>query len=97
MTRHDHATPVLAFRSHDGLVIGLLYGADSDWIRNVLASGRADVKRLGTTREYQQPRLLGGEGSRRIPALFRVAYRLLGVRDFVALANTPHRERPPAG
>lgn len=93
VTGRDHATPALVFRTQDGLVIGVVYGTDSDWVRNVLAAGGAEVRRLGTTRAYEQARFVGGEGSRLIPAFVRVAFRLLGVRDFVALTRTPHRER----
>jgi deazaflavin-dependent oxidoreductase (nitroreductase family) len=92
VTGNEYANPVLAFRTQDGIVIGVLYGTDSDWVRNVLATGQAEVKRLGATREYQQPRFVGGEGSRLVPAPVRVAFRLLRVRNFVALTNTPHRE-----
>ena len=42
VTGHDYATPVWAFGTGDGVVLALLYGAASDWVRNVLAAGRAE-------------------------------------------------------
>jgi len=77
---------VVASGTGDGLVVGILYGRSSDWVSNVLAAGRAEVKRLGTAREYEQYRLVGSdEGLRLLPALIRGAFRLLGVRDFLRL------------
>lgn len=39
------ATPVTAFGAADGLVVGVLYGGISDWVRNVRVAGDAQVKR----------------------------------------------------
>jgi deazaflavin-dependent oxidoreductase (nitroreductase family) len=82
-----YATPVWAFGTQDDLVIALLYGARSDWVRNVVAAGHAQVKRSGTTREYTQPRLLGHAGMRLIPAIVRVPVRFLRTRDFLCLTE----------
>jgi deazaflavin-dependent oxidoreductase (nitroreductase family) len=38
-----YATPVMAYRSDDGVVIPLPYGTDVDWLRNVLSAGQAVV------------------------------------------------------
>jgi deazaflavin-dependent oxidoreductase (nitroreductase family) len=84
VTGHSFATPVLAFGAEDGLVIALFYGASSDWVRNVLAAGRAEVTRGGTTREYVQPRLVGrDEGLPLVPTVVRIAVRLSRVHDFL--------------
>lgn len=42
-TGRNFATPALAFRTPDGLVVGVLYGTISDWVRNVQASGGVQV------------------------------------------------------
>ncbi len=95
-TGRDYATPVLAFSTDDGLVFGVLYGRSSDWVRNLLTAGRADVKRRGAVHEYQQPRLIGSdEGLRLVPAIVRGPFRLLGVRSFVRLTVSPPTD-PPA-
>jgi deazaflavin-dependent oxidoreductase (nitroreductase family) len=85
VTGHDYATPVWAFGTGDGLVLALLYGAASDWVRNVLVAGRAEIRRSGTVRRYEQPRLVGEEGIRLIPAFFRVPIRLCQTRHFLRL------------
>lgn len=45
-----YATPVGAVATDDGFVIALVYGRRSDWVRNVLAAGSAEVVHEG--REY---------------------------------------------
>jgi deazaflavin-dependent oxidoreductase (nitroreductase family) len=86
-TGRDFATPVLAFRAADGLVVGVLYGTVSDWVRNLQAAGGGQVQRAGTLHDYEQPRLIGrDEGLQLVPALSRGAFRALGVRHFLRLS-----------
>jgi deazaflavin-dependent oxidoreductase (nitroreductase family) len=40
-------TPVNLFRDGDRYVIALTYGADSQWVRNVLAAGAVDIETRG--------------------------------------------------
>jgi deazaflavin-dependent oxidoreductase (nitroreductase family) len=89
VTARAYSTPVLAFRTKDGLVFGVLYGAASDWVKNVLAAGNAQVKRVGVTREYGQARLVDStESMRLVPTIFRVAFRLFRVCQFVRVTAT---------
>jgi deazaflavin-dependent oxidoreductase (nitroreductase family) len=37
-------TPVNAFRTDDGYIIALTYGAHSDWVKNVLAAGSCELQ-----------------------------------------------------
>jgi deazaflavin-dependent oxidoreductase (nitroreductase family) len=86
VTGRTYATPVIAFRTSNGLVIGVLYGTSSDWVGNLRAARRVQVTRLGRTREYERPRLVDTADVRRLlPAPVRGAYRLLRVRYFVHL------------
>ena len=39
-----YSTPIAARRVADGFVIPLAFGETSDWCRNVLASGRAEIR-----------------------------------------------------
>jgi deazaflavin-dependent oxidoreductase (nitroreductase family) len=86
-TGREFATPVLAFGTTDGLVVGVLYGTVSDWVRNLRAAGGAQIQRGGTVRDYRQPRLVGrDEGLQLMPAVFRGPFRALGVRNFLRLS-----------
>ena len=90
-TGRNFATPVLAFRTPDGLVIGVLYGTISEWVRNVQSSGGVQVKRRGTTRSYRQPRLISrNDGLGLLPGVLRGPFRALGVHNFLRLSvSTP--------
>jgi deazaflavin-dependent oxidoreductase (nitroreductase family) len=90
VTGRDYVTPVMAFGTRDGLVIGVLYGTTSDWVSNLVVAGRAEVKRRSEAHEYGQPRLVGrDEGLRLVPAIVRGPFRILGVRDFLRLTVSP--------
>jgi deazaflavin-dependent oxidoreductase (nitroreductase family) len=69
----EFQTPVLALRSGDQLCVVLFYGAEADWLRNVLAAGRAGVRRAGRTATLTNPRVLDGNDPSLSPVLRRVA------------------------
>ena len=82
-----YATPVWAFRTGDGLVVALTYGADCDWVRNVLASGGCEVKRLGRRYPLVEPRVLyGPAGARLVPWVVRGPLALLNATEFLLLS-----------
>ena len=66
-----YRTPVLAFRDGQTLVIALLYGEESDWLRNLRAAAGGRVVRMGRTFELREPRVVDtsavGELSRLSP------------------------------
>jgi deazaflavin-dependent oxidoreductase (nitroreductase family) len=96
VTGRGYATPVLAFRTGNLLVVGVLYGTSSDWVRNLLTTSRTQIKRFGRVSQYEQPRLIGtDEGMRLLPPAARGAFRVLGVRDFLRL--TASRADHPTG
>jgi deazaflavin-dependent oxidoreductase (nitroreductase family) len=82
-----YRTPVLAFRADDGYVVALLYGADRDWVRNVLAAGSCTLQRGGRPIELTAPRMLDADdGMTLVPPPMRPALRLLRVRRFLRLS-----------
>jgi len=54
----EYRTPVLAFRRGRVLIVALLYGTESDWLRNVRAAGGGRVVRAGRTYEAGPPRVV---------------------------------------
>lgn len=75
----EYRTPVNAFRSGDRLVIGLPYGADSDWVRNLIAEGNGGVERMGRVSRISNPRVLDESGADELPGLARYAVRYMDV------------------
>jgi deazaflavin-dependent oxidoreductase (nitroreductase family) len=53
-----YETPVEAFATDDGFLVALPYGPDTDWLKNVLASGSATIVDDGSTYLVDQPQLV---------------------------------------
>lgn len=81
----SYETPVVAEPTDDGFAIALPYGTRSDWVRNVLAAGRATIVDEGSEHHVDRPRLvpmaeaegLFPEKDRRSHRMFRVEQALL--------------------
>ncbi|GAA2157068.1 nitroreductase family deazaflavin-dependent oxidoreductase [Actinomadura napierensis] len=71
----EYRTPVTAFRSGDRIIIGLPYGTDTDWVRNLLAEEHGGVERLGRVRRISNPRVLSAADTGDLPAPARYAAR----------------------
>ena len=70
----EYRTPVLASVEDDTIYVGLYYGADAQWVRNVLAGG-ATVVRAGRSRRLERPRIVRDGLTERLPATARVVVR----------------------
>jgi deazaflavin-dependent oxidoreductase (nitroreductase family) len=86
-TGRTYTTPVLAFGTPDQLFVAVLYGADSDWVRNVLEAGHAEVRWHRESRDYRHVELItrdqalttGPRGAAwRLPAAWRTELRRSG-------------------
>ena len=53
-----HETPLGIEPTDDGFVIALVYGDRTQWLRNVLAAGRAEVIRDGQTYPVDRPQVV---------------------------------------
>jgi deazaflavin-dependent oxidoreductase (nitroreductase family) len=82
-----YRTPALAFRANGGYVVALFYGADRDWVRNVLAAGSCTLERGGRRVDLAAPRMLDiSEGMTLVPAPMRPALRVLRVNRVLRLS-----------
>jgi hypothetical protein len=54
----EHQTPLGAFRWGDGFVLGLAYGREVDWCRNVLAAGKCTLKYKGQEYALERPEII---------------------------------------
>jgi deazaflavin-dependent oxidoreductase (nitroreductase family) len=87
----EYRTPVNVFRTSDGLRIALTYGADSDWVKNVLAAGGCQVQTGGRCLDLAAPHLVHDPERSGIRPAERAVLGLLRVNDFLDLS-----ERAPA-
>ncbi|WP_165978340.1 nitroreductase family deazaflavin-dependent oxidoreductase [Actinomadura darangshiensis] len=85
----EYRTPVTAFRSGGRLIVGLPYGRDADWVRNLLAEGHGGVERLGRVRRIENPQVLTAADTAELPAWTRQAARHMDI--LVADVVTPGR------
>jgi deazaflavin-dependent oxidoreductase (nitroreductase family) len=72
-----YRTPVLSFRRGRTLAIAVLYGEDSDWVRNVLAGG-GEVVRGGRTYPLIEPRVVDARSAEGVSAAGRALGRFSG-------------------
>lgn len=69
-------TPVRAFRRYDQVVIGLNFGHESDWLKNIQAAGRCRMRLGGEQLELGAPRVVPvKEGIEGMPWMFGIALR----------------------
>ena len=82
-TGRAYSTPVNAFRFDDTLCVALGHGR-TDWVKNVLTAGKAEVRILGRRRRIVNPRVVDREEAG--PGL-PLAARLAGTRVKLFLAD----------
>jgi deazaflavin-dependent oxidoreductase (nitroreductase family) len=81
----SYRTPVNVFRDGNEYIIVLTYGAESDWVRNVLAAGTADLLTRGRHVRLTQPRIVVDSSMRWAPLPVRLLPRLAGVTEYMRL------------
>ena len=84
-SKRRYRTPVNVFKMPDGYVIALTYGADSDWVKNVLAAGGCELIARGRQHHLTSPRIVHDDSRGSVPLLVRPALRLLRVSHFMHL------------
>lgn len=94
-----YRTPVLAFRQDRTLVIALLYGEESDWLRNLRTAGGGRVVRMGRTFELSEPRVVDTSAAVELPRLSLLARAYCRLADELVLIEIGERGREfgPAG
>ena len=56
-----YETPVVPFESGDGYLIALPYGTNTDWVKNVLAAGSAELVSDGRTIAIESPEVVSAD------------------------------------
>jgi deazaflavin-dependent oxidoreductase (nitroreductase family) len=82
-----YRTPVFAFRQDGTLIVALLYGEESDWLRNLQAAGGGQVVRTGRTFELRRPRVVATGAAAELARLSPVARAYCGLADKQLLAE----------
>jgi deazaflavin-dependent oxidoreductase (nitroreductase family) len=77
-----YATPLAVHRQGERCFIPLTYGPNARWCLNVLAADGCRVRIRGHAYAGTDPRVVG-RGA--LPPTLRSAYRMIGMREFLAL------------
>jgi deazaflavin-dependent oxidoreductase (nitroreductase family) len=81
-----YETPLGIERTDDGFVIAMVYGEKTQWVRNVLAAGTAEVVLEGETYPVDRPEIIPiGEAEAWIPGRDQRINTLVGVTEAVRL------------
>jgi deazaflavin-dependent oxidoreductase (nitroreductase family) len=88
----EYRTPVAAFRMGSSVAIGLPYGTNSDWVRNLIVEGRGGLEQLGRLHRITNPRIVSDPallpGPMRLPAR-RMRFLLVDLADRSDAADRP--------
>lgn len=83
----QYSTPVNVFARPGGrYVLALTYGADTDWVKNVMAAGGCELLTGGRNIRLTAPRLFHDETRRDIRMVERKILGWLHVDDFLELS-----------
>ena len=86
-TRAVYRTPVLVWSTKDGYRIPLVYGAESDWVRNALSHGAIRLQTKGREHELTEPEIVVDPHRQHVPAVVRAGLRMARVSQFLDLRN----------
>jgi deazaflavin-dependent oxidoreductase (nitroreductase family) len=79
-----YQNPVSAYPLGDGFVIPVLYGTQSQWVRNVMATGRFTLRTKGRDYLLERPELIPStQALGAYPALLRRIMRSQQIQAFV--------------
>ncbi len=81
-----YRTPLNAFRTDGGYIIALTYGAESDWVKNVLAAGSCELLTRGRWMHLSDPRIETDLSNGKVPLPVRLALSLFRASQYMRLS-----------
>ena len=90
----SYRTPINVFRDGEAFVVALTYGPDVQWVKNVLASGEAELHIRQRRIRLEQPVLFEDPTRRLMPAIVRFALGLMGVSYFLRMTPSAIEAEP---
>jgi deazaflavin-dependent oxidoreductase (nitroreductase family) len=79
-TGRTYETPVWAVPTEDGFLIAIVYGAGTDWLKNVVASGAAAIVHEGEACPVDRPEIVSMDSARAyFPATLQRIHRRIRV------------------
>src|SRR3954469_20263308 len=84
-----YQVPINVFRHADRVVFALTYGADVDWVRNVLAAGGCRMRQRNETVRLMEPMLIEDPGLPLLPLPIRIFCRFMRVTTMLEARVAP--------
>ena len=84
-----YRTPVNVFRASNGFIIALTYGSQSEWVKNVLATGGCELRTRGKRYELSAPKVVRDSTRKRFPFPVRLVLRTVGANEYMELSKSP--------
>jgi deazaflavin-dependent oxidoreductase (nitroreductase family) len=85
----EYRTPMNVFRQGDEYVFALTYGAEVQWVKNILAAGEVRLRSMGRDRRLVEPRVYSDPTRRDMPFPVRQLLGLLNVTEFLRMRIAP--------
>ena len=84
----EYATPVWAVPTTDGFLVSLPFGEGVDWLKNVLAAGRAMIESRGETWTVVEPDLVDRESAQSVLTWrTRLLFDLAGIERYLKVRS----------
>ena len=84
-----YRTPINVFRTADGFIIALTYSSQSEWVKNVLASGSCELKTVSRKYRLSDPKVVHDPTRWRFPFIVRLVLGLVGADEYMELSKSP--------
>jgi hypothetical protein len=89
----SYDTPVQAYSTSDGWLVGLAYDHNAPFALNLLAAGGGEMTRAGRRYRISRPRRIGREALKTLSALAALQMRAVGIDEFLQFDATPIEDR----
>jgi deazaflavin-dependent oxidoreductase (nitroreductase family) len=80
-----YRTPINVFRRGDWYVFALTYGADVEWVKNVVAAGGCTLRTRGRNVRLIEPELFVDPSRRLMPLVVRIVLRFDRATEFLRM------------
>ena len=82
-----YQTPLEAHPVDGGYIFILMYGSDSDWVKNILAAGTARLSVNGAEIDLESPRLLTKDAAaQQLPSTTKAPPNFLRVTEYLQMS-----------
>ena len=83
-----YRTPLNVFPTTGGVAVLLTYGPDRDWLKNITATGHAQMKRMGKKIDLSDPRVMSkAEAAAEVTGFWRAIFPRLPFDSAVLLTR----------